>query len=49
VLGRVARLEDRFARAHANLLALNGHGALRDFFEQLARMDDAHVELLIRS
>jgi hypothetical protein len=49
VLGRVARLEDRLARAHANLLALNGNGALRDFFEQLSRMDDAHVELLIRS
>ena len=49
VLGRLARLEDRLARAHANLLALNGNGQLRHFFEQLARMDDAHVQLLIRS
>ncbi len=49
VLDRVSRLEDRLAKAHANLLALNGNGALRDFFEQLARMDDAHVQLLVRT
>jgi hypothetical protein len=49
VLGRLARLEDRLSRAHANLLALNGNGALREFFEQLARMDEAHVQLLVRT
>lgn len=49
VLDRALRLEDRLAKAHANLLALNGNGALRDFFEQIARMDDAHVQLLVRT
>jgi rubrerythrin len=49
VLVRVSRLEDRLARAHADLLALNGDPGLREFFEQLARMDDAHVELLVRT
>ncbi len=44
---RLALLEVRLAKAHANLLTLNGNGALREFFEQLARMDDAHVQLLI--
>jgi hypothetical protein len=49
VLKRLARLEDRLVLAHANLLALNAGGGLREFFEQLARMDDAHVQLLIRT
>jgi hypothetical protein len=49
VLARVARLEDRLVCAHANLLALNGDGALREFFEKLTEMDDAHVELLVRT
>ena len=49
VLGRLARLEDRLSRAHADLLALNGNGALREFFEQLAHMDDAHMQLLVRT
>ena len=44
---RLALLEVRLAKAHANVLAMNGNGALRDFFEQLAQMDDAHVQLLV--
>jgi hypothetical protein len=46
VLSRLSALEDRLQRAHAHLLALNAHTGLRDFFEQLAHMDDAHVQLL---
>jgi hypothetical protein len=46
VLSRVSRLEVRLASAHANLLARNGNGALREFLEQLARMDAAHLHLL---
>jgi hypothetical protein len=46
VLSRAGRLEARLAAAHANLLALNGDSGLRQFFEQLARMDEAHFHLL---
>jgi hypothetical protein len=46
VLGRLADLEDRLQKAHAHLLALNAHTGLRDFFEQLAHMDDGHVLML---
>jgi hypothetical protein len=46
VLARVARLEAKLACAHANLLARNGEGGIRDFLEQLARMDAAHLHLL---
>jgi hypothetical protein len=46
VLERLADLEDELQRAHAHLLALNAHTGLRDFFEQLAHMDDGHVQLL---
>jgi len=44
---RVGLLEVRLAKAHANMLVLNGSGGLREFFEQLARMDDAHARLLL--
>lgn len=42
-------LEDRFARAHAEVLARDGHPDLRLFFEQLARQDAAHAQLLVES
>jgi len=44
---RLGLLEVRLAKAHANMLALNGNGVLRDFFERLALMDDAHARLLL--
>jgi hypothetical protein len=46
VFARLARLEERLQSAHAHLLALNADTKLRDFFEELAHMDDAHVVLL---
>jgi hypothetical protein len=46
VKARAAELEERLARAHAELLALNASPALREFFAQLAALDAAHVRLL---
>jgi hypothetical protein len=43
---RLAALETRLARAHAQAIAQDGHPALRDFFRQLALQDEAHVALL---
>ena len=40
-------LEDRCARAHAELIAHDGHPALREFFHQLAAQDRAHREMLL--
>jgi rubrerythrin len=40
-------LEERFARAHAELIAHDGHPALREFFQQLAVQDDGHREMLL--
>jgi rubrerythrin len=42
----VAELEERLARAHAEVVARAGHPALREFFERLALQDGAHRELL---
>lgn len=42
----LAGLEERFARAHAELIAAEGHPALREFFEQLAEQDAGHRRLL---
>ncbi len=46
--GRLAEMEDRLARAHADRLAREAHPALREFFEQLAAQDRGHRELLRR-
>jgi rubrerythrin len=46
VKGELADLEDRFSAAHAHVIALSANPTLRTFFEQLARQDRAHVELL---
>jgi hypothetical protein len=43
---RLADLETRLSRAHAQTIALDGHPALRDFFRQLALQDEAHARLL---
>lgn len=43
---RVLELEDRCQEAHADLIARHGHPLMRDFFAQLAAMDEAHAELL---
>jgi hypothetical protein len=43
---RLAELEIRLARAHAQAIAEGGHPALRDFFRQLALQDEAHAQLL---
>jgi rubrerythrin len=43
---RAAELEERFARAHAELISRQGHPALREFFTQLAAQDRGHRELL---
>jgi rubrerythrin len=40
-------LEERCGRAHAELIAQDGHPALRDFFVQLSTQDDGHRELLL--
>jgi hypothetical protein len=45
-LSRVAALEARFDRAHAELIAADGHPALREFFRKLAAQDRAHHQLL---
>ncbi len=42
----LAALEERFARAHAELIAREGHPALREFFVQLAEQDRGHRALL---
>ncbi len=41
-----ADLEDRVARAHAELIAGAGHPGLREFFAQLAAQDRGHRELM---
>ena len=46
VKGELADLEDRFSAAHAHVIAQTANPALRTFFEQLARQDKAHLELL---
>lgn len=46
VKGRLAELETQLSRAHAQVIAQDGHPALRDFFQQLALQDEAHVQLL---
>jgi hypothetical protein len=46
VKARAAELETRLGQAHAHAVAREGHPALREFFEQLALQDDAHLDLL---
>lgn len=46
IKARLATLEHQLARAHAQVIAQDGHPALRDFFRQLALQDEAHVALL---
>ncbi len=46
VKGELAELEERFSAAHAHVIASAANPALRSFFEQLARQDKAHGELL---
>ena len=46
VKGELAELEERFSAAHAHVIASAANPALRAFFEQLARQDKAHGELL---
>jgi hypothetical protein len=43
---RAVAMEERFARAHAELISHEGHPALREFFWKLAEQDRAHNELL---
>ncbi len=43
---RAASMEERFARAHAELISHEGHPALREFFWKLAEQDRAHNDLL---
>jgi hypothetical protein len=43
---RAASMEERFARAHAELISHEGHPALREFFCKLAEQDRGHDELL---
>lgn len=45
---RAADLEERFARAHAEIISHEGHPALREFFWKLAEQDRGHNELLRR-
>jgi rubrerythrin len=42
----LAGLEERLSRAHAELIAREGHPALRAFFVQLAEQDRGHQALL---
>jgi hypothetical protein len=46
VKARLADLEARLSRAHAQSIAQDGHPGLRDFFRKLALQDEAHVGLL---
>lgn len=46
IKARLAALEADLARAHAQVIAADGHPALRDFFNQLALQDEAHLRLL---
>jgi hypothetical protein len=46
IKARLVALEERMANAHAQVIARDGHPALRDFFRQLALQDDAHAALL---
>jgi rubrerythrin len=41
-------LEERMARAHAELISHHGHPAQREFFEQLSEQDEGHREMLLR-
>ncbi|HUL60843.1 MAG TPA: hypothetical protein VLU43_16300 [Anaeromyxobacteraceae bacterium] len=43
---RLAEMELRTERAHAEFLSKGADAALREFFEQLAQQDDAHRALL---
>lgn len=45
-LANLAFLEERFARAHAELIARAGHPGLRELFRKLAEQDWGHEELL---
>jgi rubrerythrin len=40
-------LEERMARAHAELIAQGGHPAQREFFLQLAEQDQGHRDMLL--
>lgn len=42
----LAALEERAAHAHAELIAREGHPALREFSQKLAEQDRGHEELL---
>jgi hypothetical protein len=42
----LAALEERFALAHAEIIAGEGHPDLRDFFRKLAAQDRGHRDLL---
>ncbi|HET6921853.1 MAG TPA: hypothetical protein VFI16_01775 [Anaeromyxobacteraceae bacterium] len=46
VKGELSELEERFSAAHAHVIASTADPALKAFFEQLARQDAAHQELL---
>lgn len=43
---KLAEVEARSSRAHAELIASEGHPALREFFRRLAAQDRAHQEFL---
>ena len=43
---KLAEVEERSSRAHAELIASEGHPALREFFRRLAAQDRAHQEFL---
>jgi sulfur transfer complex TusBCD TusB component (DsrH family) len=45
-LVNLAAMEERLARAHAELIAQEAHPALREFFVQLAEQDSGHRALL---
>lgn len=45
---RLAEMEDRLARAHAERMARDAHPAVRAFLERLAAQDEGHRELLRR-
>lgn len=46
VKAELCEMEERFSAAHAHVIAATADPGLRGFFEQLARQDAAHLELL---
>lgn len=46
VRARLAVLEERFAAAHAHVIARSASPAVREFFATLAAQDEAHARLL---